>query len=354
MSRYEWCECSQAAVPVSRETAALVAEFDAARDAEVLRSLRIREACIVTLVLATRLLQLGLREGRTLLDIARIQQRKDPSRSPQVRPETPPTSKATLQRTSNNSSDDDLQQPQQQKPTLLRKNPATTAARGLSDVRSATPPASAGMGALDFLQAQGRDTAATVQSGSDPGGNGAMPVLRAATLPAARNRTASLGSLQSLSSLGNDPADDDDANDMASVTTSDVDGDDGDDAFEEESANTGEGSSSSSSSSDSDSSGSSSTDDSSDSGSSSDESDSGSDNSDVGASLEDQISPVQTGAVRGEGDIDFVLRAEVLSDFERLVCSSLVESLQGNEDGTEIVACGNSIVCPFFRSVQPN
>ena len=235
--KYEWCECEQAGVPVSRSTAEQVQKFDAARDAKVLRSLGIREACIVTLVLATRLLQIGLREGRTLLDIAHIQQRK------QVR----------------------------------------------NEVRSAPPTASGNGSPTDTMTMGGYHDV----DRSD------------------RNRTISLSSLQSLSSMGNGP---DGSSSSSEDSSSDEESDssDSDDSTDSDDTTSADSSDSSSSSSDSE--------------------------EEQAGSAVDSPGSASLSSPGGlllvpEGDLDYILPAEALSDFERLICSSLVESLRENEEG---------------------
>jgi len=75
-ARFEWMYWKQAKEPFSEETMRHIESLNPEKDAEFLRSMKIfNEACIVTMVLATKLLQLGAKNGLTLWDIGNAIQR---------------------------------------------------------------------------------------------------------------------------------------------------------------------------------------------------------------------------------------------------------------------------------------
>jgi hypothetical protein len=62
-ARFEWMYWKQAKHPFSEVTLAHIASLDPELDADFLRSMDVDEECVVTMVLATKLLQLGARRG---------------------------------------------------------------------------------------------------------------------------------------------------------------------------------------------------------------------------------------------------------------------------------------------------
>jgi len=75
-ARFEWMYWKQAKEPFSEETLRHIASLDTEKDAEFLRSLEhVDEECITTMVLATKLLQQGARQGLSLWDIGNVIQR---------------------------------------------------------------------------------------------------------------------------------------------------------------------------------------------------------------------------------------------------------------------------------------
>jgi hypothetical protein len=74
-ARFEWMYWKQAKHPFAEVTLAHIASLDPKLDADFLRSMDVEEECVVTMVLATKLLQLGAKQGLSLWDIGSTIQR---------------------------------------------------------------------------------------------------------------------------------------------------------------------------------------------------------------------------------------------------------------------------------------
>lgn len=74
-ARFEWMYWKQAKQPFSETTLAHIASLDTKEDADFLRSMEVEEECVVTMVLSTKLLQLGAKHGLSLWDIGNLIQR---------------------------------------------------------------------------------------------------------------------------------------------------------------------------------------------------------------------------------------------------------------------------------------
>lgn len=74
-ARFEWMQWRQASAPFSTETLKHIASLNAERDAELLRGLDVEEESVVSMVLATKILQAGAAQSLTLWDIGSAIQR---------------------------------------------------------------------------------------------------------------------------------------------------------------------------------------------------------------------------------------------------------------------------------------
>lgn len=79
---FEWQYWTQAKKPFSQETRDYVASIDIEQDVQLLRSLRISEESIATMVVSTMLLKEAVSAGWTLFDIACVMSRGVPLTNP--------------------------------------------------------------------------------------------------------------------------------------------------------------------------------------------------------------------------------------------------------------------------------
>jgi len=83
-ARFEWLQWKQSKAAFTEESLSHIESLEPEKDAELLGSLGIDQECIVSLVLGTKTLKLGARNGLTLWDIGNSIQRELGSDSPSV------------------------------------------------------------------------------------------------------------------------------------------------------------------------------------------------------------------------------------------------------------------------------
>ncbi len=74
-ARFEWMQFKQSKLPPSSETLSYIEALDIDGDTECLRALGIEEECITSMILSTKVLQLGAQSGLSLSDIGNCIQR---------------------------------------------------------------------------------------------------------------------------------------------------------------------------------------------------------------------------------------------------------------------------------------